>query len=168
MLGRPGNLPGRSYPESINSATWSKLDISRHLDEPSPFPSLDVETVDNKGSLRTQAGGSSKLTVPEPSTSTKHVDLYKIMKKARSDREKLAYMAQFVVRYPGETEDLDQRLDKYLNLLDYETSRREFLSVCVWTISSHFFAIPLLLYNVICAGPSWLTYYLPTIYLNRP
>ena len=58
------------------------------------------------------------------------------MKKGRSDREKLAYMAQYVVRYPGQTDDLDQRLEKYLNLLDYETSRREFLSVSQFSLLS--------------------------------
>lgn len=129
MLGKPGHLPERSYPESINSATWSKLDLSRHLNEPSPFPSMEGE-IDENSSLRNPLGNKgrpSNLSVPVHSS--KPVDLYKIMKKARSDREKLAYMAQYVVRYPGQTEDLDQRLEKYLNLLDYETSRREFLSV---------------------------------------
>ncbi|GJJ69583.1 hypothetical protein EMPS_01930 [Entomortierella parvispora] len=126
-LGKPERLPGRSYPESINSATWSKLDISRYLDQPSPFPDGEIEDKSSMKKAPSSMAGPSNLSVPAPYR--KPVDLYKIMKKGRSDREKLAYLAQYVVRYPGETDDIDQRLEKYLNLLDYETSRREFLSV---------------------------------------
>ncbi|KAG0044216.1 hypothetical protein BGZ83_010547 [Gryganskiella cystojenkinii] len=129
-LGKPVNVPERSYPASISSATWSKLDFSHHLDDPSPFPPMEDESGNNSrgGTSKSHASeGSTKLKVPPPPT--KPVDLYKIMKKARSDREKLAYLGQYAVRYPGCMDDLHQRLEKYLNLLDYETSRREFLSI---------------------------------------
>ncbi|KAG0235976.1 hypothetical protein B0O80DRAFT_429887 [Mortierella sp. GBAus27b] len=111
--GKPGPLPGRAYSTTVQSATWTKLDVSKsYLDDPSPFPTEEEAGGD---------GGSSH----DP----KQVDLYKIMKKARSDREKLSYAAQYVVRYPGQLEDLEKRLDRYLNLFDYEASRREFLSL---------------------------------------
>ncbi|KAK3812166.1 MAG: hypothetical protein J3Q66DRAFT_349576 [Benniella sp.] len=121
--GKPGPLPERAYPTSVQSAAWTKLDVSQsYLDDPSPFPPDDSATdEDPQGSGR---GGSSS----QPRDSKK-VDLYKAMKKARSDREKLSYAAQYVVRYPGDLEDLEKRLDRYLNLLDYENSRREFLSL---------------------------------------
>ena len=135
VVGKPKKLPERSYPASISSATWSKLDVSRHLDDPSPFPPLETESgaESRGGTSKSHAkSGSTNLAVPPPPP--KPVDLYKVMKKARSDREKLAYLAQYAVRYPGQMDDLDQRLDKYLNLLDYETSRREFLSVSCFKI----------------------------------
>lgn len=122
MMSKAVSLPERNYPTSISSATWTKLDIN-HLDEPSPFPqALEEEEESSKG---------SKKGLLAPSKPADTVDLYKVLKKARSDREKLAYTAQYVVRYPGDFEDLEARLDKYLNLLDYESSRRDFLSVCV-------------------------------------
>lgn len=97
---------------SIHQKSWTKLDVSpAYLDDPSPFPPEDSSSSES------------------PLGESKQVDLYKIMKKARSDREKLSYAAQYVVRYPGRLEDLESRLDRYLNLLDYEASRREFLSV---------------------------------------
>lgn len=121
-MGKAVSLPERNYPTSINSATWTKLDI-HHLDEPSPFP----QVLEEEGG---ESSKGSKNGMLAPSKPAEPVDLYKILKKARSDREKLAYTAQYVVRYPGDFEDLEARLDKYLNLLDYESSRREFLSVC--------------------------------------
>ncbi|KAF9302290.1 hypothetical protein BGZ74_005556 [Mortierella antarctica] len=121
MMGKAVSLPERNYPTSINSATWTKLDI-HHLDEPSPFP----QVLEEEGG---ESSKGSKNGMLAPSKPAEPVDLYKILKKARSDREKLAYTAQYVVRYPGDFEDLEARLDKYLNLLDYESSRREFLSL---------------------------------------
>ncbi|KAG0082059.1 hypothetical protein BGZ92_011918 [Podila epicladia] len=120
MIGKAVSLPERNYPTSINSATWTKLDL-HYLDEPSPFP----QVLEEEG--RESSKGSKEMLAP--SKPADPVDLYKILKKARSDREKLAYTAQYVVRYPGDFEDLETRLDKYLNLLDYESSRREFLAV---------------------------------------
>ncbi|KAF9278222.1 hypothetical protein BGZ68_008699 [Mortierella alpina] len=103
-LGKARPLPERTYPSSVHAATWAKVDASPlDLEDPSPFPPIDQDS--------------------------DVVDLYKILKKARSDREKLAYTAQYVVRYPGQLGDLGERLDKYLGLLDYESSRREFLSL---------------------------------------
>ncbi|KAF9335843.1 hypothetical protein BG006_010464 [Podila minutissima] len=90
--------------------------------KPSPFP----QVLEEEGR---ECSKGSKNGMLAPSKPAESVDLYKILKKARSDREKLAYTAQYVVRYPGDFEDLEARLDKYLNLLDYESSRREFLSL---------------------------------------
>ncbi|KAG0208058.1 hypothetical protein BGX28_000878 [Mortierella sp. GBA30] len=117
-LSRPGPLPERKYPSSVHSATWTRVDASPlSVEDSSPFPQDDEDS----GGGVDEPKGSDNLSVP--------VDLYKVLKKARSDREKLAYTAQYVVRYPGDLEDLRVRLDKYLNLLDYETSRREFLAL---------------------------------------
>ncbi|KAF8936204.1 hypothetical protein BGZ58_004465 [Dissophora ornata] len=119
MVGKPSPLPERTYVTSALPKTWTKPDVSdSRLNSPSPFPS-DEAIADE--ALQENVAGST----PEP----KPVDLFKIMKKARSDREKLAYAAQYVVRYPGQLDDLEQRLDRYLSLLDFETSRREFLSL---------------------------------------
>ncbi|KAF9993695.1 hypothetical protein BGZ80_009555 [Entomortierella chlamydospora] len=120
-LGKPGPLPERTYPPSINSATWTKLDIAQHLDDPSPFPPVDPSEDSSDGNLQPHLLKPPKHPAP--------IDLFKIVKKARSDREKLAYTAQYVVRYPGHLDDLEKRLTEYLNLFDYETSRREFLSL---------------------------------------
>lgn len=131
-MARTVSLPERIYPTSINSATWTKLDMN-HLDEPSPFPKV-LEEEEGGGRENSKASkDSTKGMLALPSKPADPVDLYKILKKARSDREKLAYTAQYVVRYPGDFEDLEARLDKYLNLMDYESSRRDFLSVNVWT-----------------------------------
>ncbi|KAF9165561.1 hypothetical protein BGX21_011661 [Mortierella sp. AD011] len=119
--GKPGPLPERMYPLSVNSSTWTKLDIAQHLDDPSPFPSVDPSDDSSDGNLQPHLSKPPKHPSP--------VDLFKIVKKARSDREKLAYTAQYVVRYPGNLDDLEKRLTEYLNLFDYETSRREFLSL---------------------------------------
>ncbi|KAF9898024.1 hypothetical protein BX616_004593, partial [Lobosporangium transversale] len=105
-LQKPCPLPERTYPTSVDFSTWTKRD----MDGSSPFPSDDIASNDD-----------------DPHTQTKPVDLYKVLKKARSDREKLAYIAQYVVRYPGQLNEIEQRLDRYLNLLDYEASRRDFL-----------------------------------------
>ncbi|KAG0027657.1 hypothetical protein BGZ82_008822 [Podila clonocystis] len=121
MMGKAASLPERNYATSINSATWTKLDIN-HLDEPSPFPQI----LEGEGGENSKGSKNGMLA---PSKPADPVDLYKILKKARSDREKLAYTAQYVVRYPGDFEDLEVRLDKYLNLLEYESSRRDFLSL---------------------------------------
>ncbi|KAF9094915.1 hypothetical protein BGX27_001357 [Mortierella sp. AM989] len=121
-LGKPSPLPERNYPASINSATWTKLDVSEHLCDPSPFPPEEPDT----DGPSCESGQPDRLRPPK---NTDPIDLYKVLKKARSDREKLAYTAQYVVRYPGHLDDLVKRLDLYLNLLDYETSRREFLSL---------------------------------------
>ncbi|KAG0021401.1 hypothetical protein BGZ81_008925 [Podila clonocystis] len=121
MMGKEASLPERNYATSINSATWTKLDIN-HLDEPSPFP----QVLEGEGGESSKGNKNGMLA---PSKPADPVDLYKILKRARSDREKLAYTAQYVVRYPGDFEDLEVRLDKYLNLLEYESSRRDFLSL---------------------------------------
>ncbi|KAF9383053.1 hypothetical protein CPC16_009070 [Podila verticillata] len=129
MMARTVSLPERIYPTSINSATWTKLDMN-HLDEPSPFPkALEEEEGGGGGENSMGSKGSTNGMLAPPSKLSDPVDLYKILKKARSDREKLAYTAQYVVRYPGDFEDLEARLDKYLNLMDYESSRRDFLSL---------------------------------------
>ncbi|KAI1312266.1 hypothetical protein EDD11_003023 [Mortierella claussenii] len=121
VLGKPSPLPDRTYPSTVQSTTWTKLDVSQsHLDSPFPLDDSDV------GAISEQTASSSHLQRP---LGSKPVDLYRILKKARSDREKLAYTAQYVVRYSGHLHDLERRLDCYLNLLDYETSRREFLSL---------------------------------------
>ncbi|KAF9180920.1 hypothetical protein BGZ50_005831 [Haplosporangium sp. Z 11] len=124
-LGKPGPLPERTYPESIHSATWAKLDKSPSLpDHTSPFPH-DERPPKHASDKSGPSGLSMPPSHPEP------VDLYKVLKKACSDREKLAYTAQYVVRHPGNLEDLETHIDRYLNLLDYEASRREFLSLLV-------------------------------------
>ncbi|KAF9427303.1 hypothetical protein BGZ94_005159 [Podila epigama] len=134
MMNKAAPLPERVYPTSVSSATWTKLDLT--LDEPSPFPE-DLEDLERGDSKRSKDNGKGKgkdkdkgtgMLEPSPSL-LKPIDLYKILKKARSDREKLAYAAQYVVRYPGEFSDLETRLDKYLNLFDYESSRRDFLTM---------------------------------------
>lgn len=137
MMARTVSLPERIYPTSINSATWTKLDMN-YLNEPSPFPEV-LKEEEEEGEISKGGKGSSKGMLALPSKPADPVDLYKILKKARSDREKLAYTAQYVVRYPGDFEDLEARLDKYLNLMDYESSRRDFLSVNVWTEGKLFF-----------------------------
>ncbi|KAF9984813.1 hypothetical protein BGZ75_003601 [Mortierella antarctica] len=125
-FGKARALPERTYPSSVHAATWAKVGASPlDLEDPSPFPSIDQDPVGDKVNANT--AGSGGLAAP-PARSNP-VDLYKILKKARSDREKLAYTAQYVVRYPGQLGDLGERLDKYLGLLDYESSRREFLSL---------------------------------------
>ncbi|KAF9951387.1 hypothetical protein BGZ72_007094 [Mortierella alpina] len=125
-LGKARSLPERTYPSSVHAATWAKVDASPlDLEEPSPFPPVDQDPATSGDNTNAPVSGS--LPVPLPRSNP--VDLYKILKKARSDREKLAYTAQYVVRYPGQLGDLGQRLDKYLGLLDYESSRREFLSL---------------------------------------
>ncbi|KAF9344845.1 hypothetical protein BGX26_003829 [Mortierella sp. AD094] len=121
--GKPGPLPERTYPASINSATWTKLDVSQYLDDPSPFLPDDPSDDSSDENLQPHLLRPPKHLDP--------VDLFKILKKARSDREKLAYTAQYVVRYPGHLVDLEKRSAEYLNLFDYETSRREFLSLLV-------------------------------------
>lgn len=109
-----------------------------YLNEPSPFPEV-LKEEEEEGEISKGGKGSSRGMLALPSKPADPVDLYKILKKARSDREKLAYTAQYVVRYPGDFGDLEARLDKYLNLMDYESSRRDFLSVNVWTESKPFF-----------------------------
>ncbi|KAG0340753.1 Cytoplasmic and mitochondrial histidine tRNA synthetase [Podila humilis] len=126
-MGRSVPLPERVYPSSINSATWTKLDLN--LDEPSPFPTLqEEESRSNQGAKGNAKGGTSTLAPPVAKAAGEPVDLYKILKKARSDREKLAYTSQYVVRYPGDFDDLEARMEKYLKLFEYEASKREFLA----------------------------------------
>ncbi|CAO3563013.1 unnamed protein product [Mortierella alpina] len=125
-LGKPKPLPERTYPSSVDAASWAKVDASPlDLEEPSPFPPVDQDRVGGKDKPNATTSGS----LPVPPQRSNPMDLYKILKKARSDREKLAYTAQYVVRYPGQLGDLGERLEKYLGLLDYESSRREFLSL---------------------------------------
>ncbi|KAG0293987.1 hypothetical protein BGZ98_001946 [Dissophora globulifera] len=103
-----GPLPERSYPSSIDPSSWSKIDVtSAGLSSLSPFTD------------------SAWMVGGEQET----VDLYKLMAKAPLDRERLACAAQYAVWYPGKLDDIERRLDGYLNLLDYETSRREFLNL---------------------------------------
>ncbi|KAF9122020.1 Cytoplasmic and mitochondrial histidine tRNA synthetase [Mortierella sp. 14UC] len=121
-LGKPGALPERTYPPSVPSISQSQLDATIALQQDaSPYSTVDRKT---GKSISTGAGS---LSLPFPSA--KRVDLYQSLKKSHSDREKLAHVAQYVVRYPGDFDDMEKRMDKYLNLFDYETSRREFISM---------------------------------------
>ncbi|KAG0263075.1 hypothetical protein BGZ95_003887 [Linnemannia exigua] len=121
-LGKPSTLPERTYPPLIPSISQGQLDATIALQqEATPY-----STVDRKAGKSIGTGTSSLLL---PLSGAKRVDLYQSLKKSHSDREKLAHVAQFVVRYPGDFDDMEKRMDKYLNLFDYETSRREFISM---------------------------------------
>ncbi|KAF9168329.1 hypothetical protein DFQ27_007626 [Actinomortierella ambigua] len=127
--GRPGQPPPREYNEEITPVVWTKADLSgNYLDSPSPFPpinyELPLETESPIGTSRANYTGLLKIGLPAKAL---RVDLYKILKKGHSDRQKLAHLAEYVVRYPGDFEDIENRLDAYLSLLDYESSRREML-----------------------------------------
>ncbi|KAF9977541.1 hypothetical protein BGZ73_005670 [Actinomortierella ambigua] len=130
--GRPGQLPPRVYSDEITPIVWTKADLSgNYLDSPSPFPPLNVElplendgTDVSIGTPRSNHTGLPKIGLPAKAL---RVDLFKILKKAHSDRQKLAHLAEYIVRYPGDFEDIENRLDAYLALLDYESSRREML-----------------------------------------
>lgn len=121
-MGKPGSLPERTYPPSIPELSQSQLEASIALQQ----DATPYSTVDRRAGKSTSTGTGS-LSLPLPPA--KRVDLYQSLKKSHSDREKLAHVAQYVVRYPGDFDDMEKRLDKYLNLFDYETSRREFISV---------------------------------------
>lgn len=121
-LGKPGSLPERTYPPSIPELSQSQLEASIALQQ----DATPYSTVDRRAGKSTSTGTGS-LSLPLPPA--KRVDLYQSLKKSHSDREKLAHVAQYVVRYPGDFDDMEKRLDKYLNLFDYETSRREFISM---------------------------------------
>ncbi|KAG0367184.1 hypothetical protein BGX24_003339 [Mortierella sp. AD032] len=121
-LGKPSALPERTYPPSIPSISQKQLDATSALQQ----DSTPYSTVDRKAG-KSIGTGTGSLLLPLPAA--KRVDLYRSLKKSHSDREKLAHVAQYVVRYPGDFDDMDKRMDKYLNLFDYETSRREFISM---------------------------------------
>ncbi|KAF9906228.1 hypothetical protein EC991_000855 [Linnemannia zychae] len=121
-LGKPGALPERTYPPSVPNISQSQLDATIALQQDAtPYSTIDQKT--GKG-ISTGAG-----SLPLPLPSAKRVDLYQSLKKSHSDREKLAHVAQYVVRYPNDFDDMENRMDKYLNIFDYETSRREFISM---------------------------------------
>ncbi|KAG0226931.1 hypothetical protein BGW42_003285 [Actinomortierella wolfii] len=130
--GKPGPPPDRQYCDTIQPVVWTNADLSgNYLDSPSPFPPMNVEiSLDSDkscvpiGPSTTNRTGMPKIGLPAKAL---RVDLYKILKKAHSDRQKLAYLAEYVVRYPGDFEDIENRLDAYMSLLDYESSRREML-----------------------------------------
>ncbi|KAF9144810.1 hypothetical protein BG015_012092 [Linnemannia schmuckeri] len=121
-LGKPGSLPERTYPPSIPELSQSQFDASIALQQ----DATPYSTVDRRAGKSTGTG-TGNLSLPYPSA--KRVDLYQSLKKSHSDREKLAHVAQYVVRYPDDFDDMEKRMDKYLNLFDYETSRREFISM---------------------------------------
>lgn len=121
-LGKPGALPERTYPPSIPDLSQNQLDASIALQQ----NATPYSTVDRRAGKSTSTDTDS-LLLPLPPA--KRVDLYQSLKKSHSDREKLAHVAQYVVRYPGDFDDMERRMDKYLSLFDYETSRREFISV---------------------------------------
>ncbi|KAG0294156.1 hypothetical protein BGZ96_001674 [Linnemannia gamsii] len=121
-LGKPGSLPERTYPPSILELSQSQLDASIALQQDAKPYSTEDRRADKSTSICT---GSLSLPIPP----AKRVDLYQSLKKSHSDREKLAHVAQYVVRYPGDFDDMEKRMDKYLNLFEYESSRREFISM---------------------------------------
>ncbi|KAF9924018.1 hypothetical protein FBU30_005948 [Linnemannia zychae] len=119
-LGKPSALPERTYP-SLPTLSQSQLDATTILQQ----DSTPYSTVDQKAGESIHTGIGNLSLSPSP----QRVDLYQSLKKSHSDREKLAHVAQYVVRYPGDFDDIEKRMDKYLNLFDYETSRREFISM---------------------------------------
>ncbi|KAG9072194.1 hypothetical protein KI688_006418 [Linnemannia hyalina] len=121
-LGKPDSLPERTYPPSILELLQSQVDASNALQQ----DATPYSTVDRRAGKSTSTGNDN---LSLPLAPAKRVDLYQSLKKSHSDREKLAHVAQYVVRHPGDFDDMEKRLDKYLNLFDYETSRREFISM---------------------------------------
>ncbi|KAF9583471.1 hypothetical protein BGW38_009388 [Lunasporangiospora selenospora] len=115
MQGKAGAVPERGYPTLVDASTWRRVEQSIS------------EAAIGGPSTSTNGTGPTKLDAVASEQRAKA--LFKAMKGSRSDREKVAHAAQHVVQYPypNDFKEIEAKLEKYLSLFDYETSRREFL-----------------------------------------